>query len=324
MEIHHIDQDAHGGGNDPENAMPLCFDCHAEVNHYNDDHPKGRKFTPMELRGHRDQWLLICAEHPQVFVAAVGRAQAGPLEALLDELEFNIAVARSLEPDDLGCMFLDEQFKRATESGSITLLDSDVKRAMLDAYVAMNRGNYYIRVAHSDDEEQRGRALGQAQRQIYGASKLIAAAHSSLRSYLGLTHVDVDAAPRGFKRPSTPSALEILSHLDAAIWAITVYERTHKLTPTSHHHLLKEKIAAVEDWNTRYINSPPPGIRPVQLVAVFRAWKELDEVKAQVTQSPTAVQSTGYLAGVEALHKTLNDARYAYREAVNWAGPVAI
>jgi hypothetical protein len=54
MEIHHIDQN---GGNDEDNGIPLCFDCHAEVLSYNDQHPKGRKFTISELKQHKFQWF---------------------------------------------------------------------------------------------------------------------------------------------------------------------------------------------------------------------------------------------------------------------------
>ncbi|MCW4050567.1 MAG: hypothetical protein NWE89_12615 [Candidatus Bathyarchaeota archaeon] len=54
IEIHHIEPD---GGNDEDNGIPLCFDCHADVGSYNPNHPKGRKYTPSELKKHRDQWF---------------------------------------------------------------------------------------------------------------------------------------------------------------------------------------------------------------------------------------------------------------------------
>lgn len=56
VECHHILPEAKGGSDDLENCIPLCFDCHAEVEHYNSQHPKGNKFTVAELRGHRDNW----------------------------------------------------------------------------------------------------------------------------------------------------------------------------------------------------------------------------------------------------------------------------
>lgn len=59
IELHHIQQEADGGLSDFDNCIPLCFDCHADVGHYNSRHPKGKKYTPGELRGHRDQWYVL-------------------------------------------------------------------------------------------------------------------------------------------------------------------------------------------------------------------------------------------------------------------------
>lgn len=56
MEIHHIQQKSDEGSDDFDNAIPLCFDCHADVNSYNDHHPKGSKYTEKELRSRRDTW----------------------------------------------------------------------------------------------------------------------------------------------------------------------------------------------------------------------------------------------------------------------------
>lgn len=55
IELHHIKQVADGGDDSAENCIPLCFNCHAEVKSYNLSHPKGRKFTEKELKGHRDK-----------------------------------------------------------------------------------------------------------------------------------------------------------------------------------------------------------------------------------------------------------------------------
>lgn len=52
IEIAHID--AHGS-NTIENAIPLCYDCHAKIGHYNKDHPKGNKYRPKELISRREQ-----------------------------------------------------------------------------------------------------------------------------------------------------------------------------------------------------------------------------------------------------------------------------
>lgn len=57
IETHHIRPVSKGGDDSFENCIPLCFDCHAEVGHYNDQHPRGRKFSEGELRKHRDTWF---------------------------------------------------------------------------------------------------------------------------------------------------------------------------------------------------------------------------------------------------------------------------
>jgi hypothetical protein len=56
MELHHIQQVADGGKDIFENCIPLCFDCHSDVGSYNSNHPKGRKYSSIELTGHRDNW----------------------------------------------------------------------------------------------------------------------------------------------------------------------------------------------------------------------------------------------------------------------------
>ncbi len=57
VEAHHIVQEADGGPNTYENAIALCFDCHAAAGHYNPRHPRGTKFSPEELRRARKTWL---------------------------------------------------------------------------------------------------------------------------------------------------------------------------------------------------------------------------------------------------------------------------
>jgi hypothetical protein len=64
MEIHHIVPREQGGGDSEDNGIPLCLDCHAEVAAYNPKHPKGRQFTPAELRKHKEQWFTICMKPP--------------------------------------------------------------------------------------------------------------------------------------------------------------------------------------------------------------------------------------------------------------------
>lgn len=57
--VHHIVPESRGGSSDLDNAITLCFDCHADAGHYNSNHPRGTKFSPEELRRHRNQWHTI-------------------------------------------------------------------------------------------------------------------------------------------------------------------------------------------------------------------------------------------------------------------------
>jgi len=52
IEVAHIDSE---GGNDLDNAIPLCYECHAEIGRYNKEHPRGTKYKPKELKKIRDQ-----------------------------------------------------------------------------------------------------------------------------------------------------------------------------------------------------------------------------------------------------------------------------
>lgn len=132
------------GSDEIENAIPICFECHAEIHSYNDAHPRGRKFQPDELRHHKEQWLRICRENPEVLVAAPRHVDVGPIQALIDELEFNAAVSKLTDVHALGCLFRDEQFQRAIKSGSVALLRDDIKDALIDAYVAIGAANQLI------------------------------------------------------------------------------------------------------------------------------------------------------------------------------------
>jgi hypothetical protein len=67
LEVHHIIPEAQGGPNTYENAIVLCFDCHADSGSYNPNHPRGTKITQQELRKARDEWYAT---------ARIGNVQA--------------------------------------------------------------------------------------------------------------------------------------------------------------------------------------------------------------------------------------------------------
>jgi hypothetical protein len=64
IEVAHLERDRA----DIENAIPLCFDCHAAIGHYNSSHPRGRKYSVQELRARRDQ---VYEEHTRHLVSPV-------------------------------------------------------------------------------------------------------------------------------------------------------------------------------------------------------------------------------------------------------------
>jgi hypothetical protein len=144
METDHIVPKAEGGSDAIDNAIPVCFECHAEIHSYNDQHPRGRKFHPAELRGHKQQWLEICKSRPEVFLSAPRDIDVGPLQALIDELEFNVIVAEQTSHSNWGCPFLEEQFLRAIHTGAIATLQDELKQAILKAYFAIRRANQQI------------------------------------------------------------------------------------------------------------------------------------------------------------------------------------
>jgi hypothetical protein len=51
IEVAHLEPNK----NDIDNGMPLCFDCHAAIGHYNYGHPRGNKYSLPELKIRRDQ-----------------------------------------------------------------------------------------------------------------------------------------------------------------------------------------------------------------------------------------------------------------------------
>ena len=53
IELAHIDND-HANSN-IENAIPVCYDCHARMGAYNDRHPRGNKLKIEEIKARREQ-----------------------------------------------------------------------------------------------------------------------------------------------------------------------------------------------------------------------------------------------------------------------------
>src|SRR5690606_34895422 len=48
-----------GGEDTLDNAIALCFNCHADAGHYFAGHPKGTRLSPQELKKHKANWFEI-------------------------------------------------------------------------------------------------------------------------------------------------------------------------------------------------------------------------------------------------------------------------
>jgi hypothetical protein len=141
IETDHIDPVSEGGSNEISIAIAVCFECHAEIHSYNDRHPRGRKFHPAELKKHKEQWLTICRDRPSELLSAYRNADVGPLQALIDELAFNEAVANANVEI---CPFMVDQMKRAITEGTLSVVSDDIRQVLLNAYHHMSIANNAI------------------------------------------------------------------------------------------------------------------------------------------------------------------------------------
>jgi hypothetical protein len=138
IETHHIEPESDA----IENAIPVCFDCHAEIGHYNKEHPRGRAYTAEELREHKRRWLELCEKHPEVFVTiSAAQWQAGPLSALVDEMQFNVRALEAAVRGAHGCPVRDAEFRRAIRTSSLSVLEPALRDAIHDAYVAAGQAS---------------------------------------------------------------------------------------------------------------------------------------------------------------------------------------
>ena len=55
IEFAHIIPRKEKGSGHIDNALPACYDCHAKVERYNKEHPKGNKYRIAELKARREQ-----------------------------------------------------------------------------------------------------------------------------------------------------------------------------------------------------------------------------------------------------------------------------
>lgn len=56
INLHHIIQQADGGDNSFDNCIPLCLDCHEDMDKPDPRHATGKRYSVSELKMHRDNW----------------------------------------------------------------------------------------------------------------------------------------------------------------------------------------------------------------------------------------------------------------------------
>ena len=79
----------------------------------------------------------MCDKHPEMFVHAMPAPEAGSLERLLSELEFNVILSRSERMASFDLI----QFRRAIADGTFAWIDDDLRSAVCGAYTAMFTAN---------------------------------------------------------------------------------------------------------------------------------------------------------------------------------------
>lgn len=136
MHLHHIHPRADGGSDAIENAIPVCLDCHAEIESRSN---MGRHFSQAELREHKRRWLEICRERPEVIIQAGRRAaDTGPLEALLSELRYNSVL---LSGDNHRIDYATPstaQFERAVAANALAALPEEAESQVFLVYKGLS------------------------------------------------------------------------------------------------------------------------------------------------------------------------------------------
>lgn len=134
MEIHHIKPRAEDGPDTLENAIPLCFDCHADMRSYDSKHPKGTKYSEAELRRHRDAWFQKVSESSGVpsgnVVAETDKVmfsrlvEALPWSGSLSFISTNNFAGFSFRTDDLNDLY---NFQNLAENPAFEFIDTDLE-----------------------------------------------------------------------------------------------------------------------------------------------------------------------------------------------------
>ncbi len=127
LELHHIQPESKGGTSTFENCIPLCFNCHADVGHYDPTHPRGNRYNGSELQRHRDRLYVqvsegrLLVEEPPPAPPQVNEVDRALFREIRDRLQTAV-VGRFLQDHDFAGDFpvepwgaLNDYIERAEE-----------------------------------------------------------------------------------------------------------------------------------------------------------------------------------------------------------------
>lgn len=115
-------------------------------------------------------------------------ADVGPLQALIDELQFNAKVAEFKRNTEIvPCQFLEDQFKRAIQHGSIAILEDALKESIHNTYFVLRNANLSIlaSIKHEYESTPCQKDIKNAYNFIEEAQPKIAETIDKLMQFLG-------------------------------------------------------------------------------------------------------------------------------------------
>ena len=136
IEIHHIKPRAEGGPDTLDNAIPLCFDCHADMRTYDAQHPKGTKYSESELKKFKDNWFKKVKESGSFqFSESAPATDKIIFEKLVSTLPWDGSLSFIYSHNFAGFPFMTDSlnqlsnFQCLTENPAFEFLDADLESA---------------------------------------------------------------------------------------------------------------------------------------------------------------------------------------------------
>lgn len=140
IEAAHIIAEADGGSNEDDNGIPVCFDCHQEMEAYDPRHPRGNRFQPEELRARRDRVYRLVESGVIYAQLLAQRSRAGIAEAAG---QIAVPEAAPREPSTEARLLLEQMhgfFPRLGAAGRrLNLLDAADRAFVIDSLIAETR-----------------------------------------------------------------------------------------------------------------------------------------------------------------------------------------